>query len=142
MSEDTIRTFNYDTDYERVMDLWRSAGAGIQLRRSDEPDEIKKKLDYHPDLFLVYESEEEIVGAVLGGFDGRRGLMYHLSVAERFRKKGIASLLVDELEKRLKQHGCIRYYLLVTPDNTQAIDFYEHRGWGKLDLLVYARDLE
>ncbi len=137
-----IRDFAFEKDYERVITLWKNAGDGIQLRRSDDPEEIKKKIQRDPDLFLVCELGDEIIGAVMGGYDGRRGLMYHLAVAHPFRKKGIASMLVDELEARLRQKGCIRYYLLVTPDNQDAIRFYEKRGWEKLELLTFARDLE
>jgi ribosomal protein S18 acetylase RimI-like enzyme len=93
------------------------------LRRSDEPDEIAKKLQRDADLFLVAEVDGEILGTVLGGFDGRRGMVYHLAVAERFREQGIGTILMAELEKRLRDQGCIRYYLLVTKDNQTAIRF-------------------
>lgn len=143
MSErEIIRTFDFERDFERVITLWRTAGEGIQLRRSDDPEEILKKLERDPELFIVCERNGAIVGAVLGGYDGRRGLMYHLAVAEPYREKGIASRLVDKLEQRLLKLGCIRYYLLVTPTNSQAIRFYENRGWEKMDLLVFAKDLE
>lgn len=138
----TIRDFCYPADYPAVYSLWASAGPGIQLRRSDEPQEIAKKLQRDADLFLVAEVEGEIVGAVLGGFDGRRGMLYHLAVAESFRRLGIGSRLMEELECRLRAKGCIRYYLLVTEDNQEAIRFYEHRRWERLPLYVYGKDLE
>lgn len=138
----TIRTFRFPEDYEAVYRLWAEAGDGIHLRRSDEPDEIEKKLRRDPDLFLVAEMGGRIVGAVLGGFDGRRGMMYHLAVAADVRRRGIGERLMEELERRLRAKGCIRYYLLVTRDNHDAIRFYEKRGWRWLDdLRVYGKDL-
>jgi len=137
-----IRTFQYPQDYAPVHELWANAGPGIHLRRSDTPEEILKKLQRDPDLFLVAEVDGRIVGAVLGGFDGRRGMMYHLAVAPDRRQRGVASLLVDELEKRLRAMGCIRYYLLVTTDNHEAIRFYERHGWQRMELYAYARDLD
>ena len=78
----------------------------------------------------------------MGGFDGRRGMMYHLAVDPRYRRKGIANLLVDALEKKLKEKGCIRYYILVTNDNEDAISFYESRGWENMDdLFAFAKNL-
>ena len=143
MSLSEVRDFNFSTDYEAVLRLWQDAGEGIQLRRSDEADEILKKLQRDPDLFLVIENDRaEIIGAVFAGFDGRRGMMYHLAVEKTHRKMGVASILVEELENRLREKGCIRYYLLVTPENRDAIHFYENRDWEKLDLLVYGKDLE
>ena len=84
----------------------------------------------------------EVIGSVLGGFDGRRGMMYHLAVDHQYRQQGVASALVDELERRLRAKGCIRYYLLVTTDNDPAIRFYERRGWERMDLYAYAKDLD
>jgi ribosomal protein S18 acetylase RimI-like enzyme len=125
-----------------VYRLWANAGEGIHLRRSDEAEEIEKKIQRDPDLFLVAEAEGEIIGAVLGGYDGRRGMMYHLAVAPSYRNRGIGEALMDELERRLRAKGCIRYYLLVTKDNETAIRFYERRGWAVMDdLLVYGKDL-
>jgi len=136
-----IREFSFPEDYPVVCRLWSLAGPGIHLRRSDEPDEIQKKLQRDPDLFLLAEYEGTVVGAVLGGFDGRRGLVYHLAVAENHRNRGVGALLMEELEKRLRAKGCIRTYLLVTRDNAEAIAFYEKGGWQKMDLYVYGKDI-
>ena len=136
-----IREFHYPEDYPAVYALWQNAGPGIHLRRSDQPDEIARKLKRDPDLFLLAEVDGEVIGSVLGGFDGRRGMMYHLAVAAQCRQQGVASSLVDELERRLRSKGCIRYYLLVTTDNDSAIRFYERRGWERMDLYAYAKDL-
>jgi ribosomal protein S18 acetylase RimI-like enzyme len=48
---------------------------------------------------------------------------------------------MEELEKRLRSKGCIRYYLLVTKDNREAIRFYETCGWKLMDLHAYGKDL-
>jgi len=137
----SIREFVYPQDYQAVRMLWENAGPGIHIRRSDEPEEILKKIQRDPDLFLLAEIDGRIIGSVLGGFDGRRGMMYHLAVDQSFRKTGVASKLVAELETRLKLKGCIRYYLLVTTDNIEAIHFYEKRGWEKMPLHAYGKDL-
>lgn len=136
-----VRTCAFPQDYPAVYALWENAGAGIHLRRSDEPQEIAKKLQRDPDLFLVAEIKGEIIGSVLGGFDGRRGMMYHLAVAKAYRRQGVASLLTDALEQRLREKGCIRYYLLVTKDNQEAQRFYERQGWERMELYTYAKNL-
>ncbi|MEW6092608.1 MAG: GNAT family N-acetyltransferase [Chloroflexota bacterium] len=137
-----IRTFSYPEDYPAVRALWEKAGLGIQLRRSDEPEEVQKKLTRDPDLFLVAELDGKLVGTVLGGFDGRRGLVYHLAVDTSVRERGIGALLMEEVEKRLKDKGCIRTYLLVTTENEHAMRFYEKRGWSRMDtVFVYGKDL-
>jgi ribosomal protein S18 acetylase RimI-like enzyme len=140
-NEINIRDFEFSKDYANVIELWKNAGEGIQLRRSDEPDEILKKIKRDPDLFLVAESQGKLIGAVMGGFDGRRGLMYHLAVQREFRKLGIATQLTEMLEDRLRKKGCIRYYLLVTKNNDEAIRFYKDREWEEMDLIVMAKNL-
>lgn len=137
-----IRQFIFPKDYLAVYMLWAQAGSGIHLRKSDEPEEIEKKLTRDPDLFLLAELGGNIIGSVLGGFDGRRGMMYHLAVAQEHRRQGVGEKLVNALEQRLREKGCIRYYLLVTRDNDLAIRFYEQRGWKPMDdLFAYAKDL-
>ncbi len=137
-----IRPFVFPDDYSAVIHLWENAGPGIHVRRSDQPEEIAKKMQRDPDLFLVAECDGSIVGSVVGGFDGRRGMMYHLAVQSEYRQRGIASQLMEELERRLRQKGCIKYYLLVTKDNQTAIEFYEKRGWERMDLYIYGKDLD
>jgi len=142
VSQIHLREFCFPDDYPAVYRLWSEAGAGIQLRRSDTPEEIQKKLQRDPDLFLLAEQDGQLVGTVLGGFDGRRGLVYHLAVAPACREKGIGGLLMDELERRLKVKGCIRCYLLVTVENESAMRFYEKRGWSRMDTVyTYGKDL-
>lgn len=143
MTELGIREFHYPEDYPAARQLWENAGPGIQLRRSDDPDEIQKKLQRDPDLFLVAEVDGRMVGTVVGGFDGRRGMVYHLAVAEKNRQQGIGELLMDELERRLKAKGCIRCYLLVTLENESAMRFYKKRGWAHMqNVHTYGKDLE
>ncbi len=48
---------------------------------------------------------------------------------------------MDEVEARLRLKGCIRCYLLVTPDNPEAMEYYEHHGWQRMDNVPFAKDL-
>jgi ribosomal protein S18 acetylase RimI-like enzyme len=136
-----LRNFAFPVDYSAALELWQNAGTGVRLGPSDAPEEIEKKLQRDPDLFLVAELDGRLVGTVIGGFDGRRGLVYHLAVLPSERGRGIGSQLMDELERRLKEKGCIRCYLLVTFDNPDAMEFYEARGWSRMQLATYGKNL-
>lgn len=127
----TIRPFHFPEDYEVVLALWQNAGEGIGIGVSDSPEEIEKKLRHDPDLFLLAESGLRIVGTVIGGYDGRRGLVYHLAVDAEFRGQGIGTLLMDEIEARLKAKGCRKAYLLVKHGNSAA-EMYQKRGWSEM----------
>ena len=136
-----IREFNLARDYDAVIALWQSAGPGVHLGFSDTPEEISKKLKRDPDLFLVAEAEEQIVGAVIGGFDGRRGMVYHLAVAPEARGRGLGAALMAELESRLKAKGCLKYYLLVTHDNPGVLDFYQRLGWSVMPVQIMGKEI-
>ena len=136
-----IRTFRFPEDYPAVYDLWARSGPGIQLRKSDEPEEIAKKLQRDPDLFLVAEAEGRIVGAVMGGFDGRRGMIYHLAVDPAFRGRGIGRALMAEVEQRLIAKGCLRAYLLVTEENQEVVSFYRRLGWEPMPVIAMGKTL-
>jgi ribosomal protein S18 acetylase RimI-like enzyme len=138
----SLREFEFPADYPAARSLWENAGSGINVRRSDEPKEIQKKLLRDPDLFLVAETHGRLIGTIIGGYDGRRGLIYHLAVEAAFRQQGIGGLLMDEVERRLKAKGCIKCYLLVTVDNENAMRFYEKRQWERMDTIyTYSKEL-
>jgi ribosomal protein S18 acetylase RimI-like enzyme len=142
MSEIKIREFKFPADYQSVYDLWTSIERGVHLGRSDAPAEIEKKISRDPDLFLVAECENRIIGSVIGGYDGRRGLIYHLAVSESFRGQGIGSRLMDEVEARLRSKGCLKCYLLVTNDNPEAAIYYQNHGWSHMDTVrLFGKEL-
>jgi len=124
-----------------VRALWARCGPGVQLSRSDEPAEIQKKLRRDPDLFLVAEVEGQLVGAVIGGYDGRRGMVYHLAVDPEHRRNGIGVALMRELEARLKDKGCLKCYLLVTRENSTLLGYYRALGWDSMDLHLMGKEL-
>jgi ribosomal protein S18 acetylase RimI-like enzyme len=138
-----IREFRLPADYELVFRLWQSMEKGVRVGRSDTLAEIEKKIARDPDLFLVAEAGGSIIGSVIGGFDGRRGLIYHLAVAAAFRGQGLGSRLMDEVERRLRAKGCLKCYLLVTDDNVEAEGYYQHRGWQHMDYIhLYGKELQ
>jgi ribosomal protein S18 acetylase RimI-like enzyme len=127
-----IREFRFPSDYDACLQLWTSMEKGVHVGPSDSAEEIRKKLSRDPDLFLIAELKGRIVGTVIGGYDGRRGLIYHLAVALDFREQGIGSQLMAEVEKRLQAKGCLKCYLIALSNNLGAMRFYEHLGWHEM----------
>lgn len=128
-----IREFDAG-DYENVVALW--SRAGLLPGRSDEWKEIEKKRARDPDLFLVGVDEGRIAAAVIGGYDGRRGWVYHLAVEPKRHAQGFGALLLDELESRLRQKGCLKINLLIDPENACVTGFYRRRGYA-VDELIF-----
>lgn len=77
-----IRVFRQD-DFEEVITLWERCDL---LRPWNDPEmDIERKLTHDPDLFLVAEVNGEVVGSVMGGYDGHRGAAYYLGVHPDYR---------------------------------------------------------
>jgi ribosomal protein S18 acetylase RimI-like enzyme len=135
-----IREFDFSRDYTQVADLWKSVGGGVKFSASDTEVEIQKKLQRDPDLFLVVVSEDKIIGTVLGGFDGRRGMVYHLAVERTHRGQGIAHALMAEIEKRITAKGALKIYLMMNRDHPELVEFYTKLGWSKMDVLIAGKE--
>jgi ribosomal protein S18 acetylase RimI-like enzyme len=77
----------------------------------------------------------------MGGFDGRRAMVYHLAIEPGHRRQGLGSQLMAEMEARLKAKGCLKMYLLVTKDNPEALQFYQRLGWNVMDMHLMGKEL-
>ena len=137
-----LRTGDLDQDYEALRALWEASGPAITLGPSDTFAELQRKLTRDPDLFVVAMAGKRLAGAVLGGWDGRRGAVYHLAVDARMRGKGIGAALMAELEARFRLKGCTRLKLFVTGGNVIAVAFYERLGWERLDATGMAKTID
>ncbi|CAI0850100.1 GNAT family acetyltransferase [Serratia liquefaciens] len=121
-----IRVFRQD-DFEEVITLWERCDL---LRPWNDPEmDIERKLNHDPDLFLVAEVGGEVVGSVMGGYDGHRGSAYYLGVHPDYRGRGIANALISRLEKKLIARGCPKIQLMVREDNDTLIEMYEKLGY-------------
>jgi len=138
----SIREFCYPEDYTAVRQLWENIEKGVKVGRSDEPEEIEKKISRDPDLFLVAEVNGKIVGSIIGGYDGRRGLIYHLAVSTDHRQHGLGSQLLEKIENRLREKGCLKCYLMVILENPEVERFYRKRGWHYMEnVRPFAKEL-
>ncbi|GED54296.1 GNAT family acetyltransferase [Brevibacillus borstelensis] len=131
-----IRSFQM-TDYEAVVELWMRAG--LTLSPSDSREAIEKKLQRDPELFLVATEQDQLIGAVMGAFDGRRGWVYHLAVDPQCQGKQIGRLLMNELEERMRAVGCDKMNLLVAQDNVRVGAFYQKLGFTRDDVFFMGK---
>jgi ribosomal protein S18 acetylase RimI-like enzyme len=135
-----VREFTID-DYPVVRDLWQTAG--LVLRPGDELEDVKLKLQRDPDMFLVAVEDEEIVGSVIGGWDGRRGWIYHLAVKPRYQRKGIGRRLVREVEELLLAKGAKKVNAQVYKWNERSSEFFKAVGYeAQPDLVMIGKQLK
>jgi ribosomal protein S18 acetylase RimI-like enzyme len=119
-------------DYEMAVDLWNRA-EGLDVAEGDDRETIRGFLDRNPGLSRVATDGSKIVGAVLCGYDGRRGYIYHLAVDPAYQGRGLARCLIDECIAGLKRVGLQRANILVATDNPRGLGFWRRCGWEHLD---------
>lgn len=134
-----IREFRL-VDYPVVFELWKESG--LEIRPGDDLKGVKLKLERDPDLFLVAEDDGHIVGSVIGGWDGRRGFIWHLAVKPGNQRKGIARALVQQVEMRLAKKGATIVYAFVLATNQRSRDFFTASEYEiTTDQIIVRRDL-
>ncbi len=125
------------SDYQSVYNLWKNT-SGMGLRSLDDSEEgIKRFLLRNPDTNFVAIVDEKIVGVIMAGNDGRRGYIYHLTVQNEYRRKGIASALVKECLMSLRTEEINKVALVVFSDNTNGNNFWQKLGFIEREDLVY-----
>ena len=118
-------------DYDAIFELWNSTE---QSRRAlnpidDSREGIDKYLKRNPNTCFAAVMDDKIIGVVLAGHDGRRGIVHHLCVHPEYRRAGIAGQLVSSAETALQKEGIQKVFGLVFKDNDSANDFWESRGY-------------
>ena len=84
---------------------------------------------------------DRIVGSALGGWDGRRGWIYHVATAESHRRRGIGRDLVRRAESRLAELGAPKVNLVVRDGDDDAAGFWKALGYEPARARQYGREL-
>ncbi|NLB17934.1 MAG: GNAT family N-acetyltransferase [Syntrophomonadaceae bacterium] len=117
-------------DIEALQDFWKSV-PGVGLGRGDDSESLRLFINKNPSSCLMIKGNHQIIGTVLGGFDGRRGYIYHLAVHPERRRRGLGKLLLEKVGLELKRLGVGKIHLFVLDENANGIEFYEHIGWTR-----------
>ena len=115
-------------DYPALLQLWQQ-GEGLVLRETDSPEAIAAYLARNPGLSFIALTQDQLIGCLLVGTDGRRGYLQHLVVQESHRGQGVGRALLQAATQALSAIGIDKSHLLVLADNESALAFYRHLGW-------------
>ena len=127
-------------DEREVAALWLRIFS--DARGANPPDDnLRRKLEFQGELFLVGELGGAVVGTVMAGYDGHRGWIYRLAVAPECRSRGFARALMAEAEARLRKIGCPKVNLQVRGGNSEVVCFYEKLGFAVEDRVSMGKRL-
>ena len=129
-----IRPFK-STDEQAAVALWRDCG--LVRPWNDPHQDIARKRLVQPDLFLVAAlpgdggSSNTLLGTAMAGYDGHRGSVYYLAVAQSYQRLALGRALMSEVEQRLLALGCPKINVLVRSGNAQVRHFYDKLGYER-----------
>ena len=110
------------SDYENAYSLWEST-EGICLDEEDTLEAIDIYLKRNKNLCFVAMIENKLVGTILCGHEGRRGILRHFAVTPEFRNKGIAKKLVYKCRNALANEGIRKCDTYVLKSNDKGLNF-------------------
>lgn len=140
MTSPMIRSYRPE-DRESLIRLWSETFPDDPPRNAPERM-ITNKARVQPHLLLVALLQDQLVGAVMVGFDGTRGWIHHLAVDQRFRLRGIGAALIRAAEDGLRELGCPKVNLQVRATNAGVIRFYEAVGYRVEDRVSMGKVLD
>ena len=131
-----IRELTID-DYGALCALWEKAGLPFRPNGRDQRARIAREIEGPCSIFLAAEDEGELVGAILGTHDGRKGWINRLAISPRYRRQGIASELVAVVEERLSARGIEIFAGQIEDWNESSMTFFERLGYTRHDDIIY-----
>lgn len=124
-------------DWKKCFEFWQNI-PGMGLNSIDDTKEgIVRFLHRNPKTCFVAETDGTFAGTIIAGHDGRRGYIYHTAVLPQFRRRGIATALLQAATDALKKQGIAKVALLIFSDNESGNAFWEKHGFTKRTDITY-----
>ncbi|MBE1442949.1 GNAT family N-acetyltransferase [Paenibacillus sp. OAS669] len=134
MKENKIREIRA-ADYRDIYLLNQDFNPNL---RAFSEDKVKEKIhiimEKTKDVVLVYEENNQVIGYIHGSpyellFSESLVNVLGFVVKEEYRKQGIGSMLIEQLEQWAEKNGFSGIKLLSHPSRVQAHRIYERRGY-------------
>jgi GNAT superfamily N-acetyltransferase len=130
-----IRAFR-SGDGERLRALWDACDMHSV---GDDDESLATMARRNPGTVMVAVAGGEIVASALGGWDGRRGWIYHVAVAPDRRRSGLGRRLVERIEAKLRELGAPKVNVMVEDDNPDGAAFWRELGYVLHDSSQYGK---
>ena len=126
------------SDYDNVIGLLAASKMNPHTRGRESRTAFRRQLTVHRTTYLGAFVGDRLVGCVFGTHDSRKGWINRLAVDPKWRRRGIASRLVGECERRLRDRGMDMFAALIESDNRASATLFRRLGYD-VTKLYYAR---
>ncbi len=150
-----------EAEVERLLGFWNLNVRHDPLTLELLFEKVFADPDYDPEKTLVAESESRLLGfvqAVVRNRQERIGFIKMLAVDRAFRRRGIGSRLLEEVEEKMRVEGATSVRILESSPNylqpgldpryTEAVVMLERRGYNRfaetvnMEVDLAARDFD
>ncbi|HSX09868.1 MAG TPA: GNAT family N-acetyltransferase [Candidatus Saccharimonadales bacterium] len=129
MNEVTFRNYGKD-DYSSVKEILIEGS--LYDETWDSEDALEKRISEKPDSIVLAVLDNRVVGCVYL-VDDILPLIFRLAVKEKYRKKSIGKMLIEEASKRLKEHGHTEIGLFVDSKKEKLKEWYRRQGFQETE---------
>ncbi|BAU29660.1 putative N-acetyltransferase YhbS [Aneurinibacillus soli] len=134
-----IRSFRLG-DYAFITRIWEETG--LEQTETETLDALARQLAWDSDLVMIAEYEGQVAGVIVGTIDGTRGYFYRLAVDPKLQGHGLGRKLVEALEKRFRQRGVTRVFIMVNQDNKKVLPFYSSLGYDIKEYITLSKKID
>ena len=124
-------------DYDDIVRVWQAAGLTYRAKGRDSRERIVAELHRKPSFSWGAFAEGQLIGTVIGSFDGRKGCVNRVAVTPEFRGHGIAQELIARCEQSLYKAGAQVLFCLIEKENTSSMALFEKVGYDRFDDVIY-----
>jgi len=116
-------------EYNRLIEIWGDAGLPYRPFGRDTKEKIAKEMERWDTAFIGLYEDDLMVGVGLATYDGRKGWINRVSIVPDYRKKGYASMIIEECEKFLEECGAEIIACLIEEYNTPSMALFKKNDY-------------
>lgn len=124
---------------DAAVGLWQDVG--LTRPWNDPAADYKRAIDGPSSAVLGRVQDGRLVATVMVGYDGHRGWVYYLAVAQQAQGQGQGRAMMTAAEEWLLQQGVPKRNLMIRSDNLDIQAFYKAAGYTQDQVVVYSRRL-
>jgi len=126
------------TDYDGVIALLAVSKMDPHTRGRESPAAYRRQLAAFPATYLGAFDGDRLVGCAFGTHDVRKAWINRLAVHPEYRRRGIATSLVREVERRFRRQGMEMFVAVIDEGNRTSRALFRSLGYDLWNI-TYAR---